>query len=33
MINEANETEAFWMFKILAEHPDFMLMGIFETDL
>lgn len=33
MINGAREEEAFWMFKVLAEHPDFMLMGLYENDL
>jgi len=33
LINGANEAEAFWMFKILAEHPDFMLMGLYEDEL
>lgn len=33
MINGANEVEAFWMFKILAEHPDFMIMGLYENCL
>jgi len=33
LINGANEPEAFWMFKVLAEHPDFMIMGLYETQL
>ncbi|KAL4502978.1 hypothetical protein ABPG72_014207 [Tetrahymena utriculariae] len=33
MINGSQENEAFWMFKVLAEHPDFMLMGLYENDL
>ena len=30
LINGANEEESFYMFKALAEHPDFMLMGLYE---
>ncbi|KAL4455494.1 hypothetical protein ABPG74_012646 [Tetrahymena malaccensis] len=33
MINGSKEDEAFWMFKVLAEHPDFMLMGLYENEL
>lgn len=33
LVNGASESEAFWMFKILAEHPDFMWMGLFEDSL
>ncbi|EGR29665.1 TBC domain protein [Ichthyophthirius multifiliis] len=32
LVNGGNEQEAFLMFKVLAEDPNFMLMGLYEND-
>lgn len=32
LINGGNELEAFWMFVALARHPDFLIIGFFETN-
>lgn len=33
IINGNSKSQAFWMFKVLSEHRDFMLMGMFEDSL